>query len=192
MLKVKAKAKAKNIKVLIVDDVKINQILLQKILNDIGIIDIQYAFNGLEAVEKYTNSDEVSLVFMDHDMPIMHGTDAIRRIREHEKKHECLSVPIVYITANTDERIKTMALDAGANMFLTKPSTSNKIIEAIHTYFELQSDGLYFRSLFDGTLINDDVFLPKRSNQIVAQRNSWDEVPKETKISRNKHCCVIL
>ena len=70
--------------------------------------------NGLEAVEIVRNED-VDLVVLDVMMPEMDGMTACSKIREFS------SVPVILLTAKTDDMDKLMGFDVGADDYLTKP-----------------------------------------------------------------------
>ena len=72
-------------KALIVEDSKTNQMLLSLILDDIGL-EYEIANNAQEAVDMFTNSPKYDIL-MDENMPVMNGIEAVRKIREIEKKN---------------------------------------------------------------------------------------------------------
>ena len=72
------------------------------------------ASNGLEAVALWERENP-HLLILDIMMPRMDGLEVCRRVREHS------AVPIIVLTALDDERDKVMALDLGADDYLTKP-----------------------------------------------------------------------
>lgn len=70
--------------------------------------------NGLEAVELARDSS-VNLIVLDVMMPMMDGLTACSKIREFS------NVPIILLTAKTDDMDKLMGFDQGADDYLTKP-----------------------------------------------------------------------
>ncbi|MDI1232773.1 MAG: chemotaxis protein CheB [bacterium] len=105
----------KNIKILVVEDVRLNQLLMQTLLDDFGF-GYEIAENGKIATEKLALS-HFDLVLMDLQMPEMDGfeaTDYIRNVMH-------LTIPIIALTAD----VMTMDLDKcnaiGMNGYLTKP-----------------------------------------------------------------------
>jgi two-component system KDP operon response regulator KdpE len=72
------------------------------------------ASNGLEAFALWER-ENLHLLILDIMMPRMDGLEVCRRVREHS------AVPIIVLTALDDERDKVMALDLGADDYLTKP-----------------------------------------------------------------------
>jgi PAS domain S-box-containing protein len=105
----------KPLKVLVVEDVKLNQLLLQTILDDFKF-EYDIADNGQIAVEKLeTNSYDI--ILMDLQMPIMNGFEATKHIRNTLN----LQTPIIALTADvtTVDLGKCKAL--GMNDYITKP-----------------------------------------------------------------------
>jgi len=107
---------AKAMKILVVDDTEANRRLLGWMLEDEGHT-VQEAENGELAVAlfKETNPD---LVLMDVMMPIMDGFEATKAIKEYlGGKH----VPIIFLTALSDDASLAKCLSIGGDDFLSKP-----------------------------------------------------------------------
>jgi signal transduction histidine kinase/CheY-like chemotaxis protein len=103
-----------DLSVLVVEDNPINQKVGQSIFKNIGY-EIDLAINGKEALEKISVK-EYDIVFMDLFMPVMDGFEAAKRIREMG-----LKVPIVAISADSDDERKAESVIAGMDEFITKP-----------------------------------------------------------------------
>lgn len=103
-------------KILIVDDDRINSTILNRLLARDGHA-VMIAHDGVEGVEKFRreNSD---LVLMDIRMPRMNGYEAARQIKQLAANR---FVPIIFLTAVTDEESLALCIDAGGDDFLTKP-----------------------------------------------------------------------
>ncbi|GAB3897133.1 hypothetical protein GCM10028803_15290 [Larkinella knui] len=114
----------KPVKVLIVEDNKINQLLAKAIVSRIApnsrIIE---AVNGLEAVQYYIR-EQPDLILMDVQMPLMNGYEATQRIREIEPGRR---VPVIALTAGTVKGEREKCLEAGMDDFLTKPIVEESI-----------------------------------------------------------------
>lgn len=103
-------------KILIVDDQKVNRLLLKKILQKSGS-ELLFAENGLEAVNIF-KQENPDLILMDMMMPVMDGVAAIGKIREIKtEKH----IQIIVISALADEVNVVKGLEAGANDYIAKP-----------------------------------------------------------------------
>lgn len=72
------------------------------------------AYNGKEAVE-VVSSQEIHLVLMDIMMPIMDGIQAMVKIREFS------NVPVILLTAKSEDMDKVLGLNVGADDYVTKP-----------------------------------------------------------------------
>ncbi|MFN7045820.1 MAG: PAS domain S-box protein [Flavobacterium sp.] len=105
-----------NIKILIVDDNKINMLLTKTLVrNKIPNCIIYEAKNGQEAVE-ITQDNNPDIVFMDIQMPIMNGYEATTEIRKTNS-----DTIIIAITAGIITGEKEKCLEAGMNDFIIKP-----------------------------------------------------------------------
>jgi CheY-like chemotaxis protein/HPt (histidine-containing phosphotransfer) domain-containing protein len=115
-------------RVLIVDDVPVNQKLLKLQLKRLGC-EIDMASNGKEALECLASKD-YDIIFMDLDMPIMDGSTASSRIRAAESdtgKH----VPIVAVTSYKRDVDRERCLNAGMDDVLIKGCSQAQLMEVI-------------------------------------------------------------
>ena len=108
-----------NADVLIVEDNKVNQILVQEILKGMGLRSV-VAENGLEAVDKF-KAQRFDLVLMDCQMPVMDGFEATRQIRRFESQEGYERTPILALTAAARAEEYDQALASGMDEFMTKP-----------------------------------------------------------------------
>jgi len=72
----------------------------------------------------------VIAIFIDWQLPDGSGLDACRRIRERDQR-----VPILMVTARSDEASATRALDAGADDFVTKPIRTTELVARMEAIF---------------------------------------------------------
>ena len=86
-------------KVLIVEDSKSNQMLIEHYLKDSGHT-LLIAANGLEGLNIFKETSGIEVILMDMQMPVMDGIDATVAIRAYEKKQSLSPVQIVALTAN--------------------------------------------------------------------------------------------
>ena len=123
-------------RVLLVEDMEMNQILASTILNEMGC-EVEIADNGSIAVEKVQRS-HYDIILMDIQMPVMNGYEAAAAIRalldEQFKK-----IPIIAMTANAFDEDKQRAIEAGMNGHLGKPIEIDKLRETLFKCF----DGTY-------------------------------------------------
>ncbi len=118
-------------KILVVDDIELNRVLLSLMLKNIGM-EVVEAENGHEAIELLQNSkpDEISLILMDIMMPVMDGYTATMKIRAFERK-DIANIPVIAVTANAFQYYKKQAEDYGMNGYVIKPLSKEKLYEEI-------------------------------------------------------------
>lgn len=115
-------------KILVVDDIEMNQQLAKHIMQSWGFT-VDVAANGKEAVEK-VEKNTYDLVLMDIQMPEMDGmqaTENIRRLKDAVKA----STPIVAVTANLLNGDGDRYLEKGMNDYLPKPLDEQRLFQLI-------------------------------------------------------------
>lgn len=103
-------------KILIVDDDKTNRLVLSAYLKKDGHT-IVAAQNGTEAIEVF-QAEEPALILMDVVMPVMDGYEATKKIKSMMTDK---FIPIIFLTAMTDEKSLSRCVEVGGDDFLTKP-----------------------------------------------------------------------
>ena len=116
-------------RILIVDDNAGNRLLLQYNLE--GYFDIDFAGNGLSALDKFSQN-RYDLILMDIHMPDMDGLEATMRIREMEVNQN--RTPIVAVTSNMFREQKEKCLEAGMDDYIVKPIHAKALVEHINHY----------------------------------------------------------
>lgn len=106
-------------KVLIVDDEADIRQLLNIYLRKNGY-DVLEAVNGMQAIDIVKENTDIDLVVMDIMMPGMSGIDACKAIREFS------AVPVMFLTAKTQEPVQEQAYGFGGDDFLGKPFTQEE------------------------------------------------------------------
>lgn len=122
-------------RVLVVDDLKVNRYLMQKVLSRMDIHP-SFAIHGAESLE-LCQQETFDLILMDLHMPIMDGPTATRRIRAGESIDP--NVPIVALTADAFQHTQERIVEAGMNAFLTKPVDIDQLYEVIHNIIHVPS-----------------------------------------------------
>ena len=125
-------SKELNAKVLLVEDNKTNQMLVDIMLEDLGL-EIDIAENGLEAVEMF-QKDKYDIILMDENMPKMSGIEATAVILELEEEENLKHTPIVALTANALATDRARFLDAGMDEFVSKPIDRELLIRVLHRF----------------------------------------------------------
>jgi signal transduction histidine kinase/CheY-like chemotaxis protein/HPt (histidine-containing phosphotransfer) domain-containing protein len=119
--------------VLIVDDIKMNLVVTEKLLAPYGM-KIVTANSGRQAITKLKN-EKFDLIFMDHMMPDLDGVDTVKIIREMGYDEPYLKdVPIIAFTANAVSGMKEFFLENGFNDFISKPIDIIKLGEALERW----------------------------------------------------------
>lgn len=103
-------------RILIVEDEKPIRDMVFFALDSNGY-EIIEAVNGKEATEKLAQ-EVPSLILMDWMLPDVSGLELVRRIKRDEFTRD---IPIIMLTAKTEERDKVEGLDSGADDYITKP-----------------------------------------------------------------------
>jgi CheY-like chemotaxis protein len=121
-------------RLLIVEDVEINRIILTEFLSSTNA-EIDEAENGAQAVEKFTaaKQDYYDFIFMDVQMPQMNGYEATAAIRNLSRT-DAKNVPIVAMTANAYKEDVERALQSGMNGHLAKPIDKNAVMKILAKY----------------------------------------------------------
>jgi signal transduction histidine kinase/DNA-binding response OmpR family regulator len=105
--------------VLVAEDNEANQELIRIVLEQFGL-KAQIVSNGRKALEKVI-STEYDLVFMDEQMPIMNGNEALEEIRKYQHAHQKKLTPIVRLSANVMKGSRERALELGYDALIGKP-----------------------------------------------------------------------
>ena len=193
-----------HLKILIVDDVEVNQMVAAQILNKLGY-NSDYASSGRAALDALERS-EYDIVFMDMQMPEMDGLETTRLIRQRFARDLCLqnsgsaarflatdeqsydltspienpkstSPWIVAMTANAMQGDRELCLGAGMNDYITKPVRVQAIVQAI-AVFDRETE----RSEFHPELKNPQ----PQPTDLASQVQSGDEMKNvEPEIDEN-------
>ena len=116
-------------KVLIVDDVEVNNLLLRKILTTEGY-QCKEASNGIDALEIY-QAWHPDIVLLDNQMPEMDGKEVLRRINSFSDHNPA---PVIIVTADCDNEETKRLIDLGAIAVMNKPFKPAKIKAAVSQY----------------------------------------------------------
>ncbi|MCB0337305.1 MAG: response regulator, partial [Bdellovibrionales bacterium] len=117
------------LKVLVVEDNKVNQMILQKILESWGQ-SVELADSGVEALER-CKAQDFDIILMDIQMPEMDGLEATRRIREFQRGKGKPYVPVIAVTANAFSEEKERYKEAGMDGYVSKPLSKKELNDEI-------------------------------------------------------------
>lgn len=123
-------------KILIVDDIPVNQKLLRLQLKRLGF-ECEAANNG-DAAQKAVANGDFALVLMDLDMPIMDGFESTAAIRKNEQGLG-KRIPIVAMTSYDRQEDRDRCLAAGMDDFLSKGATQKQLHEVVERCMQAAS-----------------------------------------------------
>jgi len=115
----------KNFTILIAEDEDFNFILLGEILSPHHVV-ILRAINGAEAVDLAKTKEDIDLILMDLKMPVMDGYEATKQIKGIRP-----GLPIIALTAYSQDSDRGKALYCGCSDFISKPFDRSVLIEKI-------------------------------------------------------------
>lgn len=123
-------------RVLLVDDDEYNLLIVRRFLPS-PPFEVSTAINGRVAVAA-AQAQWPNLIFMDLDMPVMGGMEAVRRLRAMEAADGKARCTMVALSSHEDEQTQQAALAAGFDRYLVKPVTRDSIRD---TLLALQGHG---------------------------------------------------
>jgi PAS domain S-box-containing protein len=141
-------AEIKNIKLLVVEDIAINQLLMKTLLDDFGF-ESDIAGNGKVAIEKL-KKNKYDIILMDLQMPKMNGFQATEYIRSKMKSN----IPIIALTADVTTVDLEKCKMVGMNDYLSKPIDEKLLYKKIA--------GLIKKSVLNGQSKYEEVIKLKK------------------------------
>jgi CheY-like chemotaxis protein len=115
-------------RILIVEDVAMNQKIAGMVLAKLGYESVDYANDGKEGVDR-VNQGGIDLIFMDLQMPVMGGVEATQRVRESFQLER--QPVIIAMTGHALAGVRESCLQAGMDGYITKPISLDDVKEAI-------------------------------------------------------------
>lgn len=121
-------------KVLIVDDSIANRKLLSVILKREGY-ELLEAVDGEQALE-VSHEKIPDLILLDIMMPKMDGYQVCEMLKNHERTY---TIPIIFLSAMTEEKDKIKGLDLGAADYVTKPFNRGEVLARVRAQLKIRS-----------------------------------------------------
>ena len=118
-------SRLQGLRVLAVEDVEINRIVLEDMLVFEGA-EVAFAENGQQAIDLVSSNGDYSIVLMDIQMPVMDGFEATRRIKQLAP-----DLPVIGLTAHAMAEQREQCLRAGMSDHISKPVDAEKLVAAI-------------------------------------------------------------
>ncbi|MBF0224728.1 MAG: response regulator [Desulfobacterales bacterium] len=119
-------------KILIVDDIKINIIILREIL--CTEYDISVGINSEDAI-KFAKENKPDLILLDIMMPSVDGFEVCKILRQHK---ETKDIPIIFVTARSDDDTINKAFEVGGTDYVRKPINPVELISRIKSALNQQ------------------------------------------------------
>lgn len=115
--------------VLIIDDDKELCALMKKCIEqeNLSAVTAYSGIEGLQIIKENQNNNGFSLIILDVMMPYMDGFQALKKIREVS------NIPVLMLTAKSNEEDKVLGLRLGADDYLTKPFSINELTARVHS-----------------------------------------------------------
>jgi PAS domain S-box-containing protein len=120
----------RGIKILLVEDNPMNQLLTKTVLLNAGCDRLVIADDGVQAINKLKESGDYDVILMDLEMPNMDGLEATRNIRNSFEK-PISEIPVIALTAHVMNSEEFTCLQAGMNDYLSKPFNTTDLIKMI-------------------------------------------------------------
>jgi len=113
-------------RILVVDDDEMVLMALDELLRPEGY-EVRTVSSGNDAL-KSLDQEDYDLLVLDIIMPEMDGFELCKRIRQREDYGER---PILFLTAKSRDEDRVQGLEAGANLFISKPISPDKLLKII-------------------------------------------------------------
>ncbi|MBR0112936.1 MAG: response regulator transcription factor [Clostridia bacterium] len=137
-------------KILVADDEALIRRLVCDFLKKSGYETVE-AVDGRDAIEKFEANDDISLVICDIMMPEYDGWEVTAKIREKSK------VPIIVLTARSQEFDELYSFESGADDFVTKPFSPTVLVKRVEALLKRSTKSDSFDSeiiSLDGLKVN--------------------------------------
>lgn len=126
------------VRLLLVEDNAVNQLIMRKFFAQ-WKVNYRLAGNGQEALD-ILEEESFDLVLMDIQMPVMNGLEASLQIRSRNQPYQ--HIPIIALTADVTNDLRTQALEVGINAVVTKPFQPDELYQMIQQH--LRTKGKVF------------------------------------------------
>ena len=156
-----------SLKILVVDDESRMRKLVKDFLTKKGFSVIE-AGDGEEAVDKFFEIKDIALIVLDVMMPKMDGWQVCREIRQYSK------VPIIMLTAKSDEKDELQGFDLGVDEYITKPFSPKILVARVEAILR-RSNAL----AADDTLEAGGIELNKAAHEVIIDGKSVELSYKE-------------
>lgn len=154
------------IKILVVDDESRMRKLVKDFLGKKGYEVIE-AENGEVAVDKFFEQKDIALIILDVMMPKMDGWQVCREIREYSK------VPIIMLTAKSDEKDELLGFELGIDEYISKPFSPKILVARVEAILRRTNQ------LGEDTMEIGGIVIDKSAHEVRVGENRIDLSYKE-------------
>jgi two-component system cell cycle response regulator DivK len=117
--------------ILCIEDHPDNMMLIRRLFPT-GRYNLIEAKNGVDGLS-IAESQELDLILLDINLPDIDGYEIARRVRSHAKS-ELAQIPIIAVTANAMKGDAQKALDAGCDVYMSKPINIVELIDTVDAF----------------------------------------------------------
>ncbi len=161
-------------KVLVIEDDKAIRNLMAATLESRGYSYV-FAETGQEALLKITGAAP-DLIILDLGLPDLDGIEIIRRVRTWSK------IPIIVVSARSNDKDKVMALDEGADDYLTKPFSVEELLARIRVAWRRIQDTLHSYETTESSFCNGPLEIDYLSRAVKVEGVEIHLTPIEYKL----------
>ncbi|MBO4895034.1 MAG: response regulator transcription factor [Clostridia bacterium] len=134
---------------------------------------VQEACDGAQALAAIKNGDKIDLILMDIMMPVMNGIEAMVKIREIS------TVPIILLSAKSEDSDIIVGLNVGADDYITKPFNSVEVMARVKALLRRALAPAHGHA---DTLVNGGIEIDNRTKSVTVDGNEVSLTPKEYEI----------
>lgn len=152
-------------KILVVDDEEMIRNVIKEYLENENYTYIE-AENGLDALDIVKFNDDIDLIIMDVMMPKLDGFSACRQIKEIK------DIPIIVLSARSDEFDKLVGFDLGIDDYITKPFSPKELIARIKAIMKRENKD-------EDKFIYNDLVVDYKAHSVQISEEKLKLTPKE-------------
>ena len=116
--------------IVIIDDCRVTLAMLTDMLED-GGFRVSTAEDSVYSNHLIYNSSPPDLILLDVMLPFMAGDKKAKLLKTRDKSRD---IPILLISSKGEEELLQLVARSGANGFLKKPFSADKLLNTVHTY----------------------------------------------------------
>ena len=133
------------------------------------------AYNGKEALD-IINGNEIHLVLMDIMMPLCDGITATAKLREE------YNMPIIFLSAKSEDSDKILGLNIGADDYVTKPFNPVEVVARVRSHLRRYMQFGGSKAVHNGTLVVGNIELNDLAKEVTVDGEKVSLTPTEFEI----------